>query len=128
VEPGPVVTGDWSPRSGYEGCLRILDEDPSTTALFLANDQMAMGALRALAEAGRRVPDDVSVVGFDDIPEAAFSQPPLTTIRQDFGALGREAVRLLLGAIDGEYLPSSLVPPRLVARASTTRRARPPRQ
>ena len=94
--------------------MRILDENPSTTALFVANDQMAMGALRALAEAGRRVPDDVSVVGFDDIPEAAFSQPPLTTIRQDFGALGREAVRLVVGAIGGEELPSTLVPPRLV--------------
>ena len=100
VAPGPVVTGDWSPRAGYEGCLRIFDEDPSTTALFVANDQMAMGALRALAEAGRTVPDHVSVVGFDDIPEASFSQPPLTTIRQDFGELGREAVRLVVGAIE----------------------------
>ncbi|HET7822712.1 MAG TPA: LacI family DNA-binding transcriptional regulator [Ornithinibacter sp.] len=120
---GPVITGDWSPRAGYEACLRILDEFPSTTALFVANDQMAMGALRALAEAGKRVPEDVSVVGFDDIPEAAFSQPPLTTIRQDFAALGREAVRLVVGAIGGEEQPSTLVPPRLVARSST---ARPP--
>ena len=70
------------------------------------------------------MPDDVSVVGFDDIPEAAFAQPPLTTIRQDFAALGREAVRLIVGAIGGEELPSTLVPPRLVAREST---ARPPR-
>ena len=92
---------------GYEGCLRILDEHPSTTALFVANDQMAMGALRALREAGRRVPEDVSVVGFDDIPEAAFSQPPLTTIRQDFAALGREAVRLVVGALGGEEQPST---------------------
>ena len=124
TDPGPVVAGDWSPRSGYEGCRRILDEDPSTTALFVANDQMAMGAIRALVESGRRVPGDVSVVGFDDIPEAAFAQPPLTTIRQDFAALGREAVRLVVGAIGGEALPSTLVPPRLVAREST---ARPPR-
>ena len=108
---GPVVTGDWSPKAGYEACLRLLEEHPSTTALFVANDQMAMGALRALAEAGRRVPEDVSVVGFDDIPEAAFSQPPLTTIRQDFGALGREAVRLIVSAIGGEVPPSTLVPP-----------------
>jgi DNA-binding LacI/PurR family transcriptional regulator len=120
---GPVITGDWSPRAGYEACLRVLGEFPSTTALFVANDQMAMGALRALAEAGKRVPEDVSVVGFDDIPEAAFSQPPLTTIRQDFAALGREAVRLVVGAIGGEAQPSTLVPPRLVARHST---ARPP--
>ena len=128
LAPGPVVTGDWSPRAGYEGCLRILDEHPSTTALFVANDQMAMGALRALDESGRRVPDDVSVVGFDDIPEAAFSQPPLTTIRQDFGALGREAVRLVVGAMRGEDLPSTLVPPRLVTRHSTARPPRAPRR
>ena len=67
---------------------------------------MAMGALRALVEAGRVVPDDVSVVGFDDIPEASFAQPPLTTVRQDFAALGREAVRLVVGAIAGEALPT----------------------
>ena len=83
---------------------------------------MAMGAMRALVEAGRSVPDDVSVVGFDDIPEASFAQPPLTTIRQDFAALGREAVRLVVGAIGGEELPSTLVPPRLVTRDSTARR------
>ena len=122
LEPGPVVTGDWSPRAGYQAGQRILEENPSTTALFVANDQMAMGALRALVEAGRSVPDDVSVVGFDDIPEASFSQPPLTTIRQDFAALGREAVRLVIGAIAGEELPSTLVPPRLVTRASSARR------
>jgi len=124
AEPGPVVSGDWSPRSGYRGCRRVLDENPLTTAVFVANDQMAMGALRALAEAGRRVPHDVSVVGFDDVPEAAFSQPPLTTIRQDFTALGREAVRLVLGAIRGEVLETTLVPPLLVARQSTARPAR----
>jgi DNA-binding LacI/PurR family transcriptional regulator len=118
------VTGDWSPRAGYAGCLQIFDEDPSTTGLFVANDQMAMGALRALAEAGRAVPDDVSVVGFDDIPEASFSQPPLTTIRQDFAELGREAVRLVVGAIGGERLPTTLVPPRLVTRASSARAPR----
>jgi DNA-binding LacI/PurR family transcriptional regulator len=56
---GPVITGDWSPKAGYEACLRVLGEFPSTTALFVANDQMAMGALRALAEAGKRVPEDV---------------------------------------------------------------------
>ena len=81
------------------GDCSILDEHPSTTALFVANDQMAIGAMRALGEAGRSIPDDVSVVGFDDIPEASFAQPPLTTIRQDFAALGREAVRLVVGAI-----------------------------
>jgi DNA-binding LacI/PurR family transcriptional regulator len=124
VEAGPVVTGDWSPRAGYQGCLRVLDEDPSTTGFFVANDQMAMGALRALAESGRRVPHDVSVVGFDDIPEASFSQPPLTTIRQDFAELGREAVRLVVGAIGGQTLATTPVPPLLVTRESTARAPR----
>ena len=128
VTPGPVVTGDWSPRAGYEGCLRILDEDPSTTALFVANDQMTMGALQALAGLGKDVPGDVSLVGFDDVPEAAYSQPPLTTIRQDFAALGREAVRLVVAGIGGESLPPTLVPPRLVTRQSTARPARSPRR
>ena len=105
--------------------LRILEDDPAVTAVFVANDQMAMGTLRALAERGLRVPDDVSVVGFDDIPEASFFQPPLTTIRQDFASLGRAAVRLVIGALAGEELESALVPPRLVTRAST---ARPPRR
>lgn len=125
VDPGPVVPGDWSPRVGHDGVARILDEDPLVTAIFVANDQMAMGTLRALAERGLRVPEDVSVVGFDDIPEAAYFQPPLTTIRQDFASLGHAAVRLVVDALAGEDLTSAYVPPRLMARAST---GRPPRR
>jgi DNA-binding LacI/PurR family transcriptional regulator len=123
LEAGPVVVGDWSPRSGHDGALEALAARPDLTAVFVANDQMAAGALHALAEMGRTVPDDVSVVGFDDVPEAAYLRPPLTTIRQDFGSLGREAVRLVIGAIAGHDLPTSLVPPLLVTRSST---ARPP--
>ena len=81
---------------------------------------MALGLLRALHEAGRRVPEDVSVVGFDDIPETAYLIPPLTTVRQDFVAVGRRAVATLRAAIDG--LPpvrTELVAPELVVRAST---------
>ena len=66
------------------------------TAIFVANDQMALGTLRALHEAGRRIPADVSVVGFDDIPEAPYFTPPLTTVRQDFDEMGRRGLRLLL--------------------------------
>jgi DNA-binding LacI/PurR family transcriptional regulator len=94
----------------------------------VANDQMTMGALQALAGLGKDVPGDVSLVGFDDVPEATYSQPPLTTIRQDFAALGREAVRLVVAGIGGESLPPTLVPPRLVTRASTARPARPRRR
>ena len=125
LEPGPVVPGDWTPRAGHDGILQVLHEDPEVTAVFVANDQMSTGTLRALAEHGLRVPEDISVVGFDDVPEAAFFQPPLTTIRQDFASLGHAAVRLVVGSLAGEDLPSAFVPPRLMSRAST---ARPPRR
>lgn len=87
-------------------------------AVFVANDQMALGALRALAEAGRRTPDDIAVVGFDDVTDAAQYRPPLTTVRQDFDALGAAAVDALVGLIvGGAPVPVSLTP-RLVVRAS----------
>jgi DNA-binding LacI/PurR family transcriptional regulator len=95
---------------------------PEVTAVLCANDPMALGLLRAFAERGRRVPADVSVVGFDDVPEAAFFLPPLTTVRQDFGELGRRAVQLLLERIAGggpEVRPVLPIAPDLVVRAST---------
>src|SRR5262245_4840686 len=78
-----VLTGDWSPGSGYR-LGQQLAEDREVTAIFAANDQMALGILRALHERGRRIPGDVSLVGFDDIPEAQYFTPPLTTVRQNF--------------------------------------------
>ncbi|RKS10074.1 LacI family transcriptional regulator [Nocardiopsis sp. Huas11] len=96
--PEPLV-GDWSPRSGYEkgrSLVRRRADGEPVTAVFVANDQMAIGLLRALAEAGLRVPDDISVVGFDDVPEAEFLAPPLTTVAQDFAQLGRMSLRALL--------------------------------
>jgi DNA-binding LacI/PurR family transcriptional regulator len=118
-EPEPFC-GDWSARSGYELGHRLAAL-PETTAVLCGNDQMALGLLRALAERGRRVPDDVSVVGFDDIPEAAFFLPPLTTVRQDFGELGRRAVHLLMDRISGEhsFQPALPIVPDLVVRASS---------
>jgi DNA-binding LacI/PurR family transcriptional regulator len=71
------------------------------TAVFAANDQMALGLLHAAADAGIRVPEELSVVGFDDIPEAAYFVPPLTTVRQDFGALGERLMHRLAGLLDG---------------------------
>jgi DNA-binding LacI/PurR family transcriptional regulator len=117
-EPG-LLRGDWSARSGYEIGHRLAAM-PEVTAVMCGNDQMALGLLRALAEHGRRVPDDVSVVGFDDIPEAAFFLPPLTTVRQDFGELGRRALHLLMDRIAGQYQPDAVLPiePELVVRAS----------
>lgn len=115
--PEPL-RGDWSPRSGHELGRRLAD-DPSVTAIFVGNDQMALGLMRALREAGRRVPDDVSVVGFDDIPEAAYFWPPLTTVRQEFGEVGRHAFHLLLDRMAGQTEPARrLVEPQLVVRES----------
>jgi DNA-binding LacI/PurR family transcriptional regulator len=120
--PAPL-TGDWSARSGYF-LGRQLSREPSATAVFVANDQMALGLFRAMHESGRAVPGDVSVVGFDDIPEAPFFTPPLTTVRQDFGEVGSRSLRVLVRAIEsyqaGEHPPSgSLVAPELMVRAST---------
>ena len=114
-EPLP---GDWTAASGF-AAGQVVATRQDVTAVFAANDQMALGLLRALAEAGVRVPEDVSVVGFDDIPEAAFLLPPLTTVHQDFAAVGRRAIEVLHAAVTGERedLPR-LVTPTLVVRSS----------
>jgi DNA-binding LacI/PurR family transcriptional regulator len=119
AEP-PLLAGDWSSASGYELGHQIAADD-SVTAVFCANDHMALGLLRALSEQGRRVPEDVSVVGFDDIPESGFFLPPLTTVRQDFGELGRRALDTLVGLIydRDQTAPAELVPPQFVVRSST---------
>ena len=111
--------GDWSARSGFEAG-RSLARERDVTAVFAANDQMAMGLIAALREAGRAVPGDISVVGFDDLPESAYLAPPLTTIRQDFAELGRRAMGLVDRAVKGEERPAvDLVPTSLVLRSST---------
>ena len=117
--PLPVV-GDWTAESGHT-LGRVLAHDPAVTAVFAANDQMALGVLRALHESGRSVPGGVSVAGFDDIPEAASFWPPLTTVRQSFPELGRQVVRTLLTEISfGTGAGTSLfVPATLVVRSST---------
>ncbi|MER5668223.1 substrate-binding domain-containing protein, partial [Streptomyces mirabilis] len=109
-----------SADSGY-ALGRRLAARPEVTAVFASNDQMALGVLRALHEAGRHVPDDVSVVGYDDIPEAAHMLPPLTTVRTDFAATGRRSLQLLLSRIDGSAKPriDHIEPVRLVVRRST---------
>ncbi|WP_242448247.1 LacI family DNA-binding transcriptional regulator [Cellulomonas sp. WB94] len=94
-----VVRGDWSVRSGYE-LGGPLAADPEVTAVFAANDQMAIGLLRAFEEAGRDVPGDVSVVGFDDVPEAAYLSRALTTVRQDLAYLATFGVGMLIDAIE----------------------------
>ncbi|WP_042378536.1 LacI family DNA-binding transcriptional regulator [Streptacidiphilus melanogenes] len=114
----PLLFGDWSAESGYT-VGKLVPED--CTAVFAANDQMALGLLRALHERGRRVPQDISVVGFDDIPESGSFIPPLTTVHQDFGEVGRRCVEGVLRQIRNRTAEhgTALVPTRLVARAST---------
>lgn len=93
------LSGDWSAKSGYE-LGNIIAQVPGMTAAFIANDQMALGVICALQERGRRVPDDVVIVGFDDIPEAAYFNPSLSTVRQDRTAVGARALDLLLRQIE----------------------------
>jgi DNA-binding LacI/PurR family transcriptional regulator len=116
----PLLSGDWSARSGYELGQRLATVS-DVTAVFAANDQMALGMLRALHEVGRQVPRDISIVGFDDIPEAQFFIPPLTTVRQDFNEMGRQSLMLLLSEIGAPERSSSrvIVEAELMVRAST---------
>ncbi|MEH0548268.1 LacI family DNA-binding transcriptional regulator [Streptomyces sp. B21-105] len=117
----PLLNGDWSAASGY-AAGRELASDSSVTAVFAAGDEMAIGLIHGLREAGRRVPDEISVVGFDGNPVFAYVSPPLTTVRQPFDAAAREGIRLLVHAIekpDGELPPASDPPVELVVRGST---------
>jgi DNA-binding LacI/PurR family transcriptional regulator len=120
----PVLVGDWSPGSGYALAQRVAT-NPEMSALFVANDQMALGVLRLLHEVGRKVPEELSIVGFDDIPEAPYFTPPLTTVRQEFGELGRRSLLLLLDEIEAGARSRArvTVAPKLIVRASTA----PPR-
>jgi DNA-binding LacI/PurR family transcriptional regulator len=122
VVPEPVE-GDWTARSGYESTKRLLEQDSRSevTAVFAANDSMAVGALRALAEHGRAVPHDVCVVGFDDVPESEYLPVPLSTVRQDFAGMTSRAVTELVRAIAGRHVPERIPSdPELVVRASST--------
>jgi DNA-binding LacI/PurR family transcriptional regulator len=125
LRPGRHIEGDWTAESGFAAGLELAART-EVTAVFAANDQMALGVLRALSENGRAVPEAVSVVGFDDIPEAAYLIPPLTTVRQDFTAVGRRAIEVLRQAIDGADPDhdnlARLIEPELVLRASTAPR------
>jgi DNA-binding LacI/PurR family transcriptional regulator len=123
--PEPLQ-GNWSPASGYQAGI-ALARRTDVDAVFVANDQMALGLLRAFAEAGRVVPDDVLVAGFDDVPEAEFYSPPLTTVRQDFTTVGRRSVEMLIARVeDAGETPIDdqpvLVPAQLIVRQSTLRR------
>jgi DNA-binding LacI/PurR family transcriptional regulator len=130
--PEPLI-GDWTPLSGYRAGQELaglvarrssLRSGPEVSAVFVANDQMALGVLRAFREAGLSVPGQVAIAGFDDIPEAEYFAPPLTTVRQDFTAVGRASIRLLIDILEGGQPPNGqrvVIEPRLIVRGSTTR-------
>ncbi len=113
-----VLVGDWTARSGY-AAGKVFAADPDVTAIFVANDQMALGVMLALHDAGRDIPGDVSVVGFDDTQESEYFHPPLTTVRQDLDEVGRASVGLLLELIEGAAAREVHIEPTLVVRAST---------
>jgi DNA-binding LacI/PurR family transcriptional regulator len=115
---GPLVVGDWTSDLGYAFGRSF---DPGeTTAVFAANDQTALGVLHGLHGRGIRVPDDISLVGFDDLSDARHFLPPLTTVRQDFAAVGASALRQIIAAIEGDATPRhDMIPPELIVRGST---------
>ncbi|GAB3523881.1 LacI family DNA-binding transcriptional regulator [Arthrobacter monumenti] len=126
-----LLSGDWSAECGYRTGLQLA-RDLSFTALFVANDQMALGVLLAFHEVGIKVPDDVSIVGYDDQPEAAYFIPPLTSVGADFEELGRRCIETLLNDADADSaVPgvtsgldsgsgAPLVKPQLIVRSTTT--------
>jgi beta-glucosidase len=113
-----VIAGDFSRASGAAAARRLLSGRPHIDAIFAANDLMAMGALAALRAVGRRVPDDIALVGFDDVEGAAYTAPPLTTVHNPVADQAHAAVRLLLAALDGRPTPGVTLPTKLIIRES----------
>ncbi|MGC0334721.1 DNA-binding LacI/PurR family transcriptional regulator [Streptomyces sp. SAI-170] len=118
LDPFPPVEGDFTEPSGAAVMAALLAERPDVDGVFAANDNMAAGALRTLREAGRSVPADVAVVGFDDLTVARIADPPLTTVHQPIEALGREMARMLVAAVNGQDPTPLILPARLVVRSS----------
>jgi len=116
----PILVGDWTAASGLALGRTLAASDHPPTAVFAANDQMALGVMHAFHERGWKVPADISVVGFDDADDAAVYWPALTTVHQNFDEVGKRATALLVSLIDGEPAPmNELIPTRLVVRDST---------
>lgn len=126
VEDALIASGKYTYESGFRAGRKLFEGEDPPTAVFVSSDQMALGVYEALRQRGLRVPDDVSVVGFDDLPEARWSSPPLTTVRQPLADMGRMAVRTIQRIVRDENIESSRIElaTRLVVRDST----RPPRR
>jgi LacI family transcriptional regulator len=121
VDPRRLVDSDFKEEGGASAMAALLAGDPRLDAVFAANDVMAFGAMRALRNAGRRVPDDVAVVGFDDIPASAMTHPPLTTVRQPLYEMGRTAAAMVMAAVRGESIAKRVeLPTTLVIRDSSS--------
>ncbi|MFE0464422.1 LacI family DNA-binding transcriptional regulator [Kitasatospora sp. NPDC058965] len=118
LAPAGLAPGEFTRAGGEAAMERLLAEQPGLDAVFAANDNMALGALHALRRHRRRVPDDVAVIGFDDLASAAYADPPLTTVHQPVRALGQEMARVLLAAIDGQDPSPLILPTRLTVRES----------
>lgn len=118
LEPFPPLEGDFTEPSGATVMAALLRSHPDVDGVFAANDNMAAGALRSLRGAGRLVPADVGVVGFDDLEIARIADPPLTTVHQPITALGRETARMLVALLDGQDPTPLILPTRLVTRSS----------
>jgi DNA-binding LacI/PurR family transcriptional regulator len=114
-----VVHGDYTEAGGTQAMRTLLDQHPDLDAVVAGNDTMAISALRVLAGAGRRVPEDVALTGFDDYQAARHTTPPLTTVHQSIPAWGREMARMLLAVIDGEQPSPLILPTRLIVRESS---------
>jgi DNA-binding LacI/PurR family transcriptional regulator len=121
TDPSFVVKGDWSATSGYQAFKELFKLPSPPTAIFAQNDRMAIGVLRAAREMGIAVPDELSVIGVDDMPLSSYFDPPLTTMRQDPISIGREAARLLIDTVEKrETSPKHLLlQAQLVRRQST---------
>ena len=117
-----TIQGDWSSETGHRIGIELDLDTKGFTAIFTANDHLALGVYKALSSRGLRVPEDLSIVGFDDIPEAPYLNPPLTTVRQDFAQLGELAIQLLLSDLAGaKRKKTASIKPQLVLRDSATR-------
>ncbi len=114
-----IIAGGWDASQGYSAAKRLLQQRQPPTAVFAANDHLALGAMRAFHEAGVRIPDDIAVVGYDDVAGADYYEPPLTTVRQPFQEVGRHAIEALLAMLDGRTPDTAPNRPELIVRASS---------
>jgi LacI family transcriptional regulator len=120
-----VYEGDWSAASGYQGLYHLIDANPDLDAIFACNDQMALGVMKAAAELGKKIPEDIALVGYDNIPESEYFPSPLTTIRQNFAGQGKKIVEEIERRIQdrskgNEDIPrTDMMKPELIIRESS---------